>query len=726
MDPPALVHSQSHLCEVCTGIDFKSIAQAAQLCSKPLSQERRPFNHDLGTIEDISQREERCAFCKILAKYLRRTCLDLVGRCMIQCDVNMCISSTRAPFSQDGPHTHTTAAWVQFCPDNALSWVPLPWEIESQDSHLQGVRQIFQLQAGNVAASNGTQLEQEINPRRITGRLVLPFIDMELPRKWFLTCEREHIGRCPHSSTSPDWETGFMPTFVVDVTNLCITDTPRNCRYVALSYVWGRGKMLKHMKEKSNFLCTPGSLRTLEVPKTISDAIYLVGGIGEQYLWVDALCITQDDIGMQQAQIAKMDRIYAKALFSIIAAHGDSAKAGLPGINSNHREQVQDVLRLPDGDFFTVISGGTDVIRKSIWAQRAWTMQELLCSGRCLIFAESQVYWRCQSAVWLEEIALEDTASTDLEILHPAAAARLPGRRLNSYDYFYLYYQLLGSYIHRRLTYQSDLINAFSGVCARLSTVQDDRFFWGLPESRFSRSLGWRLYGVHARNYARTQLALPDGVMREVPFPSWNWAAWIGENDSPWLNFLQSNTNDANGDEFQPVVDFWISEASGILVPISEPGRHAAPSTQDAQRRFPWQGLEWQLPKALGGTGPTSVKGKPGFLYFWTSVVQFEIREFGDLGLELHYLFPERLERHSYTCSELRELWQKWPSQTSDLATLGFVVVCRTDDARSGQDLIVLTVKWVEGVAYRLGAQKIPENDWQEFKHREWKFVILG
>lgn len=91
--------------------------------------------------------------------------------------------------------------------------------------------------------------------------------------------------------------------------------------------------MLKHMRENSSFLCTPGSLLSLDVPKSICDAIYLVGSIGEQYLWVDALCITQDDVAMQQAQIARMDRIYAKALFSIIAANGDTAEVGLPGIN---------------------------------------------------------------------------------------------------------------------------------------------------------------------------------------------------------------------------------------------------------------------------------------------------------------------------------------------------------------------------------------------------------
>ncbi|KAF1849782.1 uncharacterized protein K460DRAFT_275176, partial [Cucurbitaria berberidis CBS 394.84] len=108
--------------------------------------------------------------------------------------------------------------------------------------------------------------------------------------------------------------------FVIDIEHRCIASTPPNCRYVALSYVWGKVEMLKHTCANSTFLRTPDSLCKSDLPTTIRDAMSLVENMGEKYLWVDALCIIQDSLMMQQTQIAKMDQIYAKALFTIVAA----------------------------------------------------------------------------------------------------------------------------------------------------------------------------------------------------------------------------------------------------------------------------------------------------------------------------------------------------------------------------------------------------------------------
>jgi hypothetical protein len=199
---------------------------------------------------------------------------------------------------------------------------------------------------------------------------------------------------------------------------------------------------------------------------------------------------------MQQAQIAKMDKIYAKALFTIVAACGDHSYAGLPGMAETQRIEAQDILLLPDRDFYVLLCDYTEVgnvLKKATWAHRAWTMQEQLCSGRALVFTETQVYWRCNRATWLEELALESAASTNLEIFHWGGSSRFPTHVLNKHEYFRLYQHLLRYYLQRRLSFQSDRLNAFSGICGRLSAIQDDVFLWGLPQSQFSRCLGWEL-----------------------------------------------------------------------------------------------------------------------------------------------------------------------------------------------------------------------------------------
>jgi len=54
--------------------------------------------------------------------------------------------------------------------------------------------------------------------------------------------------------------------------------------------------------------------------------------LGETYLWVDSLCIVQDDENLKQDQLQQMAAIYAKASITIMAANGMDADYCLPGI----------------------------------------------------------------------------------------------------------------------------------------------------------------------------------------------------------------------------------------------------------------------------------------------------------------------------------------------------------------------------------------------------------
>lgn len=382
-------NSQTWLCEVCGDIDFKSIAQSARYCTKSLQEEEIRPQIKLGTTDDIIQRERRCELCKTIAKSFRRTCPNLVGEFRLHY-ADFCISSSQmksAATVPDGPHVHTTTGLVQLHPKQYYAWAPQPLEREIHDS--QVVQHILNLQAGSTSARDldvrkRIHLGQEPSTMGITARRVLPNFDENLPKHWLSTCERKHAGVCSHDSSVLNWEDGFMPMFVIDVEQMCIRNTPHGCHYVALSYVWGKGKMLKHVTANSFFLFTPGSLTKSDVPNTIRDAIHLVRSMEERYLWVDALCIIQNDDAMQQSQIAKMDRIYEKALFTIIAASGNSSEAGLPGVNRTRREQAQEILHLPDCDLFTLICKPFE---------DEYPLQKVELDPESMDFARTSLFW---------------------------------------------------------------------------------------------------------------------------------------------------------------------------------------------------------------------------------------------------------------------------------------------------------------------------------------------
>lgn len=118
------------------------------------------------------------------------------------------------------------------------------------------------------------------------------WIDMSTVRMWLTYCVENHGKQCnEHEWSIAMQRPGFLR--VIDIDNLCLVEVsdPGSCRFVALSYVWGQVDtvMLKYsnideMKQRQ------GLRKFLEMlPRTVVDAMEVVSGLGEKYLWVDSL-----------------------------------------------------------------------------------------------------------------------------------------------------------------------------------------------------------------------------------------------------------------------------------------------------------------------------------------------------------------------------------------------------------------------------------------------------
>lgn len=89
----------------------------------------------------------------------------------------------------------------------------------------------------------------------------------------------------------------------------------------------------------------------IRLPQTIEDALDLASMLNLDYLWVDALCIFQDDAIDQAYQIGKMATIYSSAFLTIVAASGGHSNAGLPGLRTVTRSYIQrEVFVVPPSD----------------------------------------------------------------------------------------------------------------------------------------------------------------------------------------------------------------------------------------------------------------------------------------------------------------------------------------------------------------------------------------
>ncbi|KIW94695.1 uncharacterized protein Z519_04672 [Cladophialophora bantiana CBS 173.52] len=89
-------------------------------------------------------------------------------------------------------------------------------------------------------------------------------------------------------------------------------------RYCALSYSWGRSKSFR--THRATYQDRIRGFRLEDLPTTIRDAACLTQNLGFQYLWVDALCIVQDDRDDWAKNSAIMDEIYGFATLTIAAS----------------------------------------------------------------------------------------------------------------------------------------------------------------------------------------------------------------------------------------------------------------------------------------------------------------------------------------------------------------------------------------------------------------------
>jgi hypothetical protein len=125
-------------------------------------------------------------------------------------------------------------------------------------------------------------------------------------------------------------------------------------------------------------LSDPGSLDTILplLAPSIRDAVLLVQKLGERFIWVDAVCISQSgDEGSEMANenIQAMDSIYRHAVCTIIAADEDAPDLGLAGVGARQRQVQQHVAEIVPGVRLLARYSGQTHIIQSRYRSRGWT-----------------------------------------------------------------------------------------------------------------------------------------------------------------------------------------------------------------------------------------------------------------------------------------------------------------------------------------------------------------
>lgn len=379
-------------------------------------------------------------------------------------------------------------------------------------------------------------------------RLVKDQIDVKLVRAWLETCERQHQSTLcessvPYPSFVPPEATDVYDKWtrikqpcqplplsdqplaltLIDVALGCLVDTKPDVRYLALSYVWGGLQPFQNTKSRDHILRTPGTIcaEDTAIPQTIRDAMKFTKMLGERYIWVDALCIVQDNTDDKLEQISNMGNIYSCAILTLVAAHGNSCHAGLLGVrpgprkSTQHTEEIQGMLLSNELNYIH------EVLGDSVWNTRGWTYQERELSKRCLIFTKNCVYFSCNQMVCKEDSGLRNVG------LWSEKHKRIRAER---HPIWNNYRRAVKKFTQRTFTFDEDVINAFQGIASLLQPAFRCDFLYGLPETELDVALLWQP--------ASSILRRIDKATGKPLFPSWSWAGWIGEIDYVWTDHL--------------------------------------------------------------------------------------------------------------------------------------------------------------------------------------------
>jgi Heterokaryon incompatibility protein (HET) len=119
---------------------------------------------------------------------------------------------------------------------------------------------------------------------------------------WLATCQESHRNHCVRSPEPADSIDG-RPLWLYDLDNECLVVDNGVKQYAALSYVWGQVRILQTVSANLRAFSRPHGLVAAALPYTIRDASWLATSIDTKYLWVDCLCLVQDDAETKKAQI---------------------------------------------------------------------------------------------------------------------------------------------------------------------------------------------------------------------------------------------------------------------------------------------------------------------------------------------------------------------------------------------------------------------------------------
>lgn len=377
-DPSELSGDHNGLCSVCKRLDLP------RLTGSQCDRDHDEGHFHLGSLHNILAKQF-CPGCRLIATLVSN--LNLSDEKPETINVTLQLRFFRALGREPGEKKSNLVM--------TTSGSLIEVFIDHETPRPQFGRQPFGTSTGTIVRSTSGQAGQCIDVGELAlyrGRIISQDMDTIRIKSWIQTCEAGH-SKC---RAEPDRPKILRHNIrLIDVQDLRIVESSYAEKYAALSYVWGSDTNPVLNSANLRELSSPHGLQGIFIPQTITDAICLVKQLEIRYLWVDSICIIQDDDFDKCRQLPMMDEIYQRAYLVMIAATGKDADAGLPGTTEPRTGFNQRTESIGGIYFNTASLALRRALENSKWATRGWTYQEGLLSRRALVITDSMTYWDC-------------------------------------------------------------------------------------------------------------------------------------------------------------------------------------------------------------------------------------------------------------------------------------------------------------------------------------------
>ncbi|KAL5328068.1 hypothetical protein ACEPPN_005776 [Leptodophora sp. 'Broadleaf-Isolate-01'] len=287
-------------------------------------------------------------------------------------------------------------------------------------------------------------------------------------------------------------------------------------KYATLSHCWGTLKLTTLKKE--NISAFQHQIPDSALSQTFRDAIDITRYLSLRYLWIDSLCIVQDDAEDWATESSLMSDVYSGSHINLAAS---GAKDGSVGCFFTRTDPSPVFIRtIEDPNKHSFFNGPAYIIHPSDLvsslvdaplSSRAWSMQERFLPSRTIYFTRKEIFWEC-----CERFACQSDPCSPY--LRSAFSNFLLGDRLRKENLsMKAWAQLVQRYSTCKLTKQTDRLVAISGIARAFERQLKDFYLCGLWRNNLEMQLCWGVaWGTEPP---------VETVSDSYVAPSWSWAS---------------------------------------------------------------------------------------------------------------------------------------------------------------------------------------------------------